>query len=1170
MASRGLTASLVLGWALWATGAPAQQDVLFSETFTGPYQSTPSGWLKVNTPEGNFWYLRDGSYTSGNGDTILSQDKRTYSVVAAGAHADWRNYEVVTDAYMIQRIGSLMLVGRWQDAANHYEGVYETNDGVVTVRIVRVLNGRNETLAQLTSRQDPSLPNLANGATPADGRRFRLVFLGDQIRFYIDQRQVLSATDDTFHAGTAGVGQSENYVFFDNFRVVGEQMAVAATPTAPTAPAAPAPSEEVQRVFRLVVAEGWTRQQARDYKRALEEMGFLPVVIRESGPGKYDVLTGTFLSRDEAERRGQFLLSEGDLISYRVMEIRGAGAAQQELAAAAEAPAAYAVEVATTPDRREADAARDYLMQELDYFPVAILDQGNTYGIYVGNFSEESEANRLIPEFADEGFPFAKVVQANRQELIEATAVPEASLGQEVLAGLSPEERSRVEQVVTQQRALSRGSNTAEEIRAMQDLLTQLRQDYGNLRERVVSIQGQAEQREEMRRQINTLVAQAESDIDNRNWESADQIISNIFALDAGNATARLLQSRVQAARQSTAQGTPEQDVDHLMAQASQLEQQHDLEGALAVLRDAERRYPSVTRIGVERRRVQSEVNVQRQREEDERNRQLTEAMQARQRQNTRMLLIIIGAFVALVLVTLYFLFRLMGQEKTLRSQVSTLAATGHLPAGIGGGHPSGRVKTEPIIEGAAEESGLMPDPLAFGGGAGEEGPASLRGGRQAEFGGDNSTAYGPISSGQGIGLNPAEANQSVSALASMVMGTLEATSDRVAKEPPLIFAKGAKEGPPPRKPATSPRAEKEKPKPAVAPTGGRVALDFGSDSTPVGAGSGADHQEMEIMSFDETPAGKRKPAVAAAEPPPAEEPPRPAEPPRQVAPAPSAADPFADLLSSESEGPQEAPAGLDFDIGLEEPPAAAEAKAAPRPVTDDVTQPLSTDILDEAFGDINAPPSAVPPPTPMEEKVTAPAPVDDGKIIFEQHFTPDEAGRQPGSWVGSYDFASLQVVTEHAPPGSSACLRFEKRSGAGSAFYTCHFPDATGVVGVEFDLCCESKNQYLLGLYFEHNENFRQSVHTVIHRTDETVTLRLQGKSAPYTFGQWVHVRFRIDLKAGLVEGYVDNRPVAVGVPLLSMADQAMPSSINTISIRDTLASEGVFLLDKIRVYRV
>jgi hypothetical protein len=450
----------------------------------------------------------------------------------------------------------------------------------------------------------------------------------------------------------------------------------------------------------------------------------------------------------------------------------------------------------------------------------------------------------------------------------------------------------------------------------------------------------------------------------------------------------------------------------------------------------------------------------------------------------------------------------------------------------------------EEVLEEAPVGGEMMPDPL----------------GLQAAPSAPQANLAGLSAGTGGIGLDPSRAQQNVSALSAGVLGTISAGA-----------AGAASVGTPEAERETTPLSlgepsvlETVPPSPASAPpqsdsntdSSGRVSLDFGFDE-------------------DTTPA----PAPVA------EEPPAPKEKEEEVA-----LPPLDDLnLEAGPEIPLEpAPVASGStdpfeDMGLESPPTPDPFDDAPPGVAGlDETQPLpplgevptEPDVADtqpvlEVGGDV------VGEPTPAAEEPplapVAPAAAEEEETgVFTQRFQAADDGKQPEDWRGQYDFASLTVTTEHTLPDSEACLRFEKTKGAGSAFFTCHFGDVTGRVGVEFDLCCLEKNQYLLGLYFEHNENFRQSVHTVIHRANDSTSLRLQGKSHGYEFGQWVHITFRIDLATGMVDGRVDGQPVAVNVPLLSMTEQSLPPSINTISIRDTLASEGVFLVDNIRVAKI
>lgn len=205
-------------------------------------------------------------------------------------------------------------------------------------------------------------------------------------------------------------------------------------------------------------------------------------------------------------------------------------------------------------------------------------------------------------------------------------------------------------------------------------------------------------------------------------------------------------------------------------------------------------------------------------------------------------------------------------------------------------------------------------------------------------------------------------------------------------------------------------------------------------------------------------------------------------------------------------------------------------------------------------------------------EPKPAPAPpppaVKDADTYYLQDFASEEIGKAPANWRGEYEYANLVVAElEDADGGARKCMKFEKKSGVGSAYYSCRFPDARGRIGLEFDLRCDDKNKYLLGFYIEKDEDFRQSIHTIVHRTNSSAnpTLRIQNESTPYEFGKWAHIKFDIDLTRQLIDCYVDDQPLAMGLRLNSS-----PRAINTLSIRDNLATTGTMYIGNIRIYRV
>lgn len=184
-------------------------------------------------------------------------------------------------------------------------------------------------------------------------------------------------------------------------------------------------------------------------------------------------------------------------------------------------------------------------------------------------------------------------------------------------------------------------------------------------------------------------------------------------------------------------------------------------------------------------------------------------------------------------------------------------------------------------------------------------------------------------------------------------------------------------------------------------------------------------------------------------------------------------------------------------------------------------------------------------------------------RLVFAQSFDDEADGGAPKDWRGEYDYASL-TVQKLDEAGHTQALCFHKPEGTGSATYHLAFPEAKGRVTAEFDIRCDQKNKFLLGVYLEKDEDFKQSVHTIVHQLDANspAALRIQGGPTPYDMGTWRHVRYEIDLHNGTVDGFVDNEQVASGAALANA-----PEYVNTLSIRDNLATTGTLLLDNIRI---
>lgn len=180
---------------------------------------------------------------------------------------------------------------------------------------------------------------------------------------------------------------------------------------------------------------------------------------------------------------------------------------------------------------------------------------------------------------------------------------------------------------------------------------------------------------------------------------------------------------------------------------------------------------------------------------------------------------------------------------------------------------------------------------------------------------------------------------------------------------------------------------------------------------------------------------------------------------------------------------------------------------------------------------------------------------------LFSQDFAKDPIGKQPANWSGDYEYASLLVEENDG----KRALRFEKQSGTGSAYYCCRFPDAQGRIAAEFELRCDDKNKYLLGFYIEKDQDFRQSIHAIVHRANPSSppVLKLQNESVEYEFGTWRTIRLEIDLTRQILDAFVDGKQVLVGTRLTSC-----PNVVNTLSFRDNLATTGILLVRNIRLY--
>ncbi len=217
----------------------------------------------------------------------------------------------------------------------------------------------------------------------------------------------------------------------------------------------------------------------------------------------------------------------------------------------------------------------------------------------------------------------------------------------------------------------------------------------------------------------------------------------------------------------------------------------------------------------------------------------------------------------------------------------------------------------------------------------------------------------------------------------------------------------------------------------------------------------------------------------------------------------------------------------------------------------------------------IARPPTAPAPKTPTPETTVASTAITGATTVvgssgFQQNFDDETVGAVPKGWIGEYSHASLEVEDAVTATNSGKGIKFEKQSGTASTHYRCKFNETRGRIAVEFDIRCDSKNKYFLGVYIESDEDFRKAVHTVIHTTEDgtSAALRLQGESVPYQLGTWAHIKYILNLTDSSVDAFVNNQNVIKGARI-----PGTPEMMNTISIRDNPATTAVLYLDNIRI---
>jgi hypothetical protein len=199
------------------TMPPDTGVILYSDTFTGPDRSRPGNWKILGADSGEFWYIFENQLTTGNGDNLPGFSGYSYAIIQAPGSETWTDYSIECRFWLRQANGQVILVSRWKDKDNHYEGVLESSQGNRILRITRVINGKRINLKTLQNGQDGIfIPPVEDAYSPNDAETVRFTVSGTKLTLSFADQIELEAEDGSLKAGTAGLGEWYYFIFFDN------------------------------------------------------------------------------------------------------------------------------------------------------------------------------------------------------------------------------------------------------------------------------------------------------------------------------------------------------------------------------------------------------------------------------------------------------------------------------------------------------------------------------------------------------------------------------------------------------------------------------------------------------------------------------------------------------------------------------------------------------------------------------------------------------------------------------------------------------------------------------------------------------------------------------------------------------------------------------------------
>jgi len=1152
-------------------------QILFSDTFTGRDGTRPSGWTIIDAPEKGFWYLKDGQFSTGNGDDLLTPSGFSYAVVNAPGCEAWKDYSVQCSVWIFQENGRILLLARWQDKDNHYEGTLETYKGIRSMFIDKLSKGRRTTLARVRDGVGGVvIPKVEGATSSADAHIMNFTIVGSRLTLSFGGQKYLEVEDQTFPSGTVGLGEWYHFAYFDDFIV---QQATAATisamPVAPKqvitgtpvvrvpAPQVATPSAVVApelpgTIYRVLIGKGMNETNSRNLRSQLLDMGYSPVEVSQSGAG-FDVFVGSFYSEAEAQKAKRFLEDER-LNPQEVVSVSGEKAAEVKKQAE-KGKVIYRVRANDFPDMASALKLKTDL-ESNGYTMVEIASADGKQDVYIGTFNSKDEAEALAKVMRDDGYIDSRTMELTAPEVspemipvtlpsavAETTqpVIPKNIMERNEWKALTPEQQQEIINAIAQENALRKGDVYAQEIIELKNRIMELSQNQKTI---VSSIRDQAEAENKRKIEIADLFSKANKARDLGQWQEALGYLDEVTKIDPGNARIDIMKKTIEnLSKNIKFEGQPiiEQEkaeqIKRAREVAEQSEKDNNYQVSLAQWNivkslakpDSLDYVNANTAIG----RLESIIK---------------QAEDSRHRQERRWQVMIYGIaalIIVLLIAIIIFGMRSRKHDQELLRQVQELTLKPLLE--LKEGRAPGAIEDKTTEAPPAGMKPMVAEEL-------EPAPEVAASGQTDIFWTEAVPARpaGKVKTDEAFPEPPSPAYEEVPELFPEEVG--EKGEELAVPEVPHPVAKEMREE------VKTPQGEI--PEEPLYPTSGmqdisslgNIVVDTKSQQKGSKTVKGRGIDIDDLLSI-KSPAEEVPPLPEEAEVKPAEE------------------LPVSELLFGESEETKGAEESITKPV--EETAPVAEAPEPALDIFPETAVPLEPavmkveEITEERETPVIQPSVTVPPEAEMAPAPKPPSPVAEGKrremnIVFEQDFDEEETGKKPANWRGDYTYASLSVSDATPAKDSKKCLVFDKEKGAGSAFYCCHFPDTEGVMGVEFDFRCDNKNKYLLGFYVEKDEDYRYSIHTVVQYIDSgkqksQPSLRVQGKSVNYTWGEWCHLKYIINLFDGTVDGYVNGALVANGEKLASC-----PSCLNTISIRDNLATVGKLMVDNIKIYKI